>query len=249
MVIGLKTSASAMESQAERLAILANNLANVGAVGFKADHLEFFQLLTSPRAAGPASTAGPAAPLTPPPVSRVRTDYSQGPLRDTGAPLDVALEGPGFFVIGGGDGPRLTRAGSFVRTGEGTLATPDGAPVLDTSRQPLRLPSVPGPVRITEAGDVLVGESSAGKLLVVRPASFDALTREAGSRFAAPAEVELTPVADARVRQGVLEQSNVNPVLTLVEMIEALRIYEAAQRSARATDETLGRAVNDVGRT
>ena len=109
MVIGFRTSAAAMEGQAERLAVLANNLANVSTTGFKADHVEFIQSLSSPRAAGPLSP-GPAAPLSPPVLSRTRTEFSAGPLRETGNALDLAIEGRGFFVVQTPGGVRLTRA-------------------------------------------------------------------------------------------------------------------------------------------
>lgn len=247
MVSGLRTAAAAMEAQGERLAVLANNLANVTAGGFKADTLEFFQSPSSPRAAGPASPAGPAAPLAPTPASRTRTDFSPGGLQETGNPLDLAVEGQGFFVLGAAAGPRLTRAGAFTRTRDGLLAAADGTPVLDQRRQPLRLPER-GRIQVDETGQVTADGSALGQLLVVDPPAVERLTKEGGTRFVPPPDLALVPATKAKVRQGVLELSNVNPVLTLVEMIDALRVYEAAQRASRGLDETLGRAVNDVGR-
>lgn len=248
MVIGLGTAASAMEAQSERLAVLANNLANVTSGGFKADHLEFFQSLTSPRAAGSASPAGPAAPLVLPPAARTRTDFTPGPLRETGNALDVAIEGPGFFVLRTQAGLRLTRAGAFTRNSDGMLATSDGTPVLDQSQKPLRLPDR-GPIQVDETGQVTADGNAIGQLFLVAPSPLGRLTKEGATRFVAPPDMDLAPSSKVRVRQGVIEQSNVNPVLTLVEMIDALRTYEAAQRVARGADETLSRAVNDVGRT
>lgn len=247
MVTGLHTAASAMGAQTERLAVLANNLANAGAAGFKADHLEFFQLLTSPRAAGSVSPTDPAAPPSPTTTLRNRTDFSAGPLRETGNPLDVAIEGPGFFVVDSANGLRLTRAGTFARTSGGVLATIDGTPVLDARRQPVPLPEG-GRIEIADDGTVLVDGAQVGQLLIVNP-DIRTLSREDGTRFVPPADASLAPFSQAQVRQGALELANVNPILTLVEMIDALRVYEAAQRAARGVDETLGRAVNDVSRT
>lgn len=246
MVTGLQTSASAMEAQSERLAVLANNLANISAGGFKAEAMEFFQSLSSPRAAGPVSPAGSAAPLSPP-APRVRTNFAQGPLVETNNPLDVAIDGPGFFVVRTAAGPRLTRAGSFTRAADGSLTTADGSPVLDDRQRPLRLPDS-GRIVMDDTGQITVDGNPAGKLLIVTPPRLDQLDKDGGTRFVPPADLPLTPASQVRVRQGALEQSNVNPVLTLVEMIDALRVYEAAQRAARGLDETLGRAVNDVGR-
>lgn len=246
MVTGLRTSAAAMEAQTERLAVLANNLANVTTGGYKADHLEFFQSLTSPRAAGSVSPTGPAAPLVPPPLSRTRTDFSIGSLRETGNPLDLAIEGPGFFVVKTPGGLRLTRAGAFTRTSDGQLAAPDGAPVLDQGKQPIRLPER-GQVQVDPTGQVSADGATVGQLLIVDPPR-DRLTKDGGTRFLPSPDARLTPMAQGRVLQGVVEGSNVNAVLTLVEMIDALRVYESAQRAARGLDETLGRAVNEVGR-
>jgi flagellar basal-body rod protein FlgG len=246
MVIGFRTAASAMEAQGERLAVLANNLANVSTTGFKADHLEFYQSLSSPRAAGSLSP-GPAAPSPAPVLARTRTDFSAGPLRETGNALDLALEGPGFFVIQTPGGLRLTRAGAFVRATDGTLATPDGAPVLGDGRQPLTLAGG-GRVQVSSDGQVSVDGAAVGRLLVVDPRGTDRLAKAGASRFAPPPDMDLAPAPTAQVRQGALEQSNVNPVLTLVEMMTALRVYESAQRAARSSDETLARAINDVGR-
>lgn len=248
MVSGLKSAASAMDAQQERLAVLANNLANVTAVGFKADQSQFLQLLTSPRAAGPVSPTGSAAPLPElPGVMQVRTDFSAGPVRETGNPFDLALEGPGFFVLRGQGGQRLTRMGTFMRGADGTLMTGDGTQVLGADAQPIVLPDR-GRVTIDERGQISVDGAQVGALLVVEPDALERLTKEGGTRFIAPEDLPLPPAATTVVRQGALEGSNVNPVLTLVEMIDALRIYEAAQHAAHGVDDTLKRAVNDVGR-
>jgi flagellar basal body rod protein FlgG len=235
-----------MEAQGDRLAILANNLANVTTAGYKADRLEFFQPLFSPHAAGPVTSAGPAAPL-PAAVSRTRTEFSAGPMRQTGNPLDLALDGAGFFVVSTSAGPRLTRAGAFARSTDGLLTAADGAPVLARNMQTMKVPENET-INVDATGMVRAGASTVGQLLIVAPRDPSPLVKDGGTRFAPPDSMPLEPASDPRVVQGALEQSNVNPVLTLVEMIDALRVYEAAQRAARSLDETLGRAVNDVGR-
>jgi len=237
-----------MDAQNERLAVLANNLANATAAGYKADQPEFFQLLTSPRAAGSVSPTGSAAPLPElPGVVHTRVDFSPGPVRETGNPFDVALEGRGFFVVRGDNGNRLTRAGTFTRLSDGSLGTLDGVPVLGSDGRPLTLPDR-GRVEVDERGNVGVDGAQVGTLMIVQPQDHSRLTKEAGTRFAVPADLDLPPATDVTVRQGAVEQSNVNPILTLVEMIDALRVYEAAQKAARGVDETVSRAVNDVGR-
>jgi flagellar basal-body rod protein FlgF len=247
MVSGLRSAAAAMHAQGERLTVLANNLANVTAAGYKADHPEFFQLLTSPRAAGLISPISSAAPPELPGEVHTRTEFSTGPLRETGNPLDVALEGRGFFVVRTDAGQRLTRAGTFTRSADGTLATPDGAAVLGVGNQPVALPEGRR-VEIDERGNVNVDGAQVATLLILDAPNLEGLRKEGGTRFVAPDDLALTPAQDTTVRQGAIELSNVNPILTLVEMIDALRVYEAAQRSAHSVDETLQRAVNEVGR-
>jgi len=248
MVSGLQTAASAMDAQNERLAVLANNLANATAAGYKADQPEFFQLLTSPRAAGSVSPTGSAAPLPElPGVVHTRIDFSSGPVRETGNPLDVALEGRGFFVVRGDNGNRLTRAGTFTRLSDGSLGTHDGLTVQGADGRPVAVPER-GRLEIDERGNVSVEGTQMGTLMIVEPRELTKLHKEAGTRFSVPADLDVPTATDVTVRQGAIEQSNVNPILTLVEMIDALRVYEAAQKAARGVDETVSRAVNDVGR-
>lgn len=248
IVSGLGIAASAMDAQSERLAVLANNLANVAAAGFKAEHLSFVQLLTSPRAAGSESPTDPAAPLPVRSQSRTRTDFSPGTMRETGNPLDVALETRGFFVVGSATDPRLTRAGTFMRGRDGALVTPDGTPVLDARRRPIQLPDR-GTIEIDDAGTLNVDGATVAQLWIVDLPRPEVLTRDGGTRFAVPPGTDLPAARNPGVRQGVVEQSNVNAILTLVEMVDAMRVYEASQRAAKGVDETLSRVVNDVPRT
>ena len=99
-----------------------------------------------------------------------------------------------------------------------------------------------------ERGNVSVEGTQMGTLMIVEPRDLTKLHKEAGTRFSVPADLDVPTATDVTVRQGAIEQSNVNPILTLVEMIDALRVYEAAQKAARGVDETVSRAVNDVGR-
>jgi flagellar basal-body rod protein FlgF len=247
IVSGLGTAASAMDAQSERLAVLANNLANVAAAGFKTEHLSFAQLLTSPRAVGSVPPTDPTAPLPTRPLSETRTDFSPGPMRETGNPLDVALDGRGFFVVGSAIDPRLTRAGTFMRGRDGALVTADGMPVLDTRRRPIQLPDR-GTLEIDDAGTITVDGQTVATIWVTEIARADRLIRDGGTRFIAPAGTDMPNARNPGVRQGVIEQSNTNAILTLVEMVDALRVYEASQRAAKGVDETLSRVVNDVPR-
>ena len=193
------------------------------------------------------SPTGSAAPPELPGEVQTRTEFSTGPLRETGNALDFALEGRGFFVIRSEGGDRLTRAGTFTRSAEGVLSTPDGAAVLGIDGRPIALPER-GRIAVDEQGNLSIDDAQVATLRIVDTQELERLRKEGGTRFVAPADLELTAAQGVTVRQGVIELSNVNPILTLVEMIDALRVYEAAQRSARSVDDTLRRAVNEVGR-
>lgn len=246
MVSGLYTAAWGMDAQIERLTILANNLANLSTAGFKADHPEFSQFLTSPTPAGPVPPTGPAGPPSSMPVLyRIVTDHSPGTIRETGNSLDLAINGPGFFVLDTAFGPRLTRAGNFSRSADGVLVASDGLPVRGISGN---INLLNGTVTVDSDGQVIVDGQSQGQLLIVNPSKLASLTKTGGARFIPPENEPLVAAPAAVVRQGAIELSNVNPVVTLVALIDAMRTYEAAQRAARSADETMGKAANDLGR-
>lgn len=223
--------------------LLANNLANASTTGFKRDDL----LRPAPAPWGPVPTAvgwWPAAGL--PPAPEAWTDFSQGALRETGRELDLALEGPGFFVIDTPAGPRYTRAGAFVLTRDGQLSTPEGFPVLGEAG-PLTLRS-PRPV-VTGEGEVREGNAGVGRLRIVEFPPETRLRKVGGNLFAPdPEGVTPLPARAVRVAQGVLEAANVNPVEEMVGLISVLRAWEAYQRALQAMDETAREATEELGR-
>jgi flagellar basal-body rod protein FlgF len=150
-------------------------------------------------------------------------------------------------VVGSATDPRLARAGTFLRSHNGALTTSDGTPVLDARRRPIQLPDQ-GAIEVDQSGTISADGGTIAQLWIVDPPRVDALKRDGGTRFLPPPDLDLSPARNAQVRQGVIEQSNVNPVLTLVEMVDAMRVYEASQRAARGVDETLSHVVNDVAR-
>jgi flagellar basal-body rod protein FlgG len=243
LTIGWAFAAGAMQRQAERLDVVANNLANAATGGYKAQVVGFDRLLAA--ALVPASAFD--APAAPPTVlaARTGTDFSPGPVTQTGRPLDAAIEGPGFFVVEGRRGPELTRNGAFTRDAQGRLVTLDGLPVLGADRRPVTLPAA-GAARLTPDGTVVVNGAPVGRLLLVDVPTAR-LGRASGPRFVPTPDTPLVP-APVRLVPGALEGSNVNPILTLVELVDVLRTYEAAQRAVRQIDDTVGRAINDVGR-
>ena len=247
MLRGLYTAASGMLARQVQQERLANDLANVNTAGYKRERLvtaSFPELLLSrleppaPAAVGPLGTGTVVADAGP--------DLAQGPLQETGRPQDLALEGEGFFAVAGPDGVYYTRAGHFQVGPEGLLQTPAGWPVLGVGGIPLVVGS--DDFEVTPDGQVVAGGIPVGvvaRVTFVNPAGL----RKVGENLFAPtAEAgAVVPVATP-VRQGYLEQSNVDPVRAVVELLDNFRAFEAAQRALQAQDQTLGLAINEVGR-
>jgi flagellar basal-body rod protein FlgF len=153
-------------------------------------------------------------------------------LRQTGAPLDLALEGDGFFVVQTARGERYTRAGSFALNADGQLVTQ------------------PGEIGVGEDGTVSVSGRAVERLRIVRFNSPSAaLTKEGDSLFAANGSERPTEANNARVLQGSLESSNVNPLAELSAMIENSREFDSLQRSVTLLMNDLGRKIaGEIGR-
>jgi len=229
---------SGMHAQWQRQEILANNLANASTVGFKQDNLTVKH--GTPQA-GPGGTTVLGTH-----VITQWTDFSQGGLHQTDRSLDVALSGPGFFVVQTPAGPRYTRAGAFSVNAQGTLVSAGGFPVLGQGGSiTVRSPKVTfGP-----QGEVQDNGQTVDTLRVVDFPKPYALVKEGRGLFA-PADPKVQPEAakDYQVVGGALEESNVNAVRTMVDMIDMLRKYEAAHRAIQAHDEAARYPSNDMGR-
>lgn len=253
MLQSLKISESGMIGQQQKLEIIANNLANANTPGFKRLLTTFEEVPAPQRGPRPfdvqRGVEPSLRPIAPGSTMRMRTslDLSQGSLRATGNPLDVAIDGDGFFVVGAPDGEAYTRNGSFALDAEGRLSTRDGLPVLGEGG-PIEIP--PGArVEVASDGMVRANGLEIARLRLVRPANRAALSPEGDTRMrratGAPAP-EQVPAEEIRVQSGFLEESNANPVSELVQMITAQRIFEAGQRVLSTNDETLRKSVNEL---
>jgi flagellar basal-body rod protein FlgG len=228
-----------MLGQWQRHEVLANNLANVSTAGFKADDLT----LVPRQPIGPSAVAGPTAGAW---AVVQWTDFSQGPLRETGRTLDVALNGPGFFVVQTPRGVRYTRAGAFELSADGRLVTRQGFPVLG-ERGSIVLGS--DRVRIGPGGELHQDGRRLDTLRVVDFPKPYRLLKEGDGLFSVADPAGVPELARGyEVVGGALEGSNVNPVAMMVNMIDLLRRYEAAQRVIQAVDETARWATNEIGR-
>ncbi len=236
---GLYIAASGMLAEQVRQDQIANDLANASTTGYKADRSaqrSFGDMLLENSATG--AVIGPLGLGAH--IAEIRTDLSQGPLHQTGEPLDVAVNGPGFLAVQTPQGVRYTRDGELALDAGGRLVSSAGLPVLGTGGQPI---TVSGSDKLTIAPDGRVTSDGrqVGTLAVVSLANPQKQgdTLFTGTPGARPAGTELV--------QGSLEGSGVDPVRTMVDMIASLRAFESSQRVIHAIDETLAKAVSSVG--
>ncbi|MCH7472090.1 flagellar basal-body rod protein FlgG [bacterium] len=259
MMRSLFTGASGMRGQQFRIDVTANNLANANTVGFKSDRAEFADLLYQQlRRPGGTSATGiqwPTALEVGLGVTYVGTakNFAQGSYLSTGQPLDMIIEGDGFFQVQLGDGTiGYTRDGSFkldaagsVVNNEGLLmipsiTVPEDAIQTTISRDGSVFVSLPGQVESTQVGQITL-------VRLVNPQGLEAI----GGNVYKETDASGTPLEDiagqsglGAIRQGFLEASNVSVVDELVNLIISQRAYEANSRSVQTADEMLQSAVN-----
>jgi flagellar basal-body rod protein FlgF len=235
MIRGISLAASAMVARSRQQDALANNLANAETAGFKRQSI-FMRRLE-------AAQTDKRQPWLIPLQEGNYTDFTQGPLDQTGDPLHLALEGSGFFVVETPEGERFTRGGNFSRSEAGELVTADGFQVLGDS----------GPITLT-GDDITIGEHGEisdsgvekGKLRIVNFTDPQALTSLGRNLFFSREEPQ--PDSESVVRQGYIERANFDLVHQMVEMMTTFRYFETAQKAVQIQDATLDRAVNQVGR-
>jgi flagellar basal body rod protein FlgG len=235
-------------AQDYRQSVLANNLANVDTPGFKPDRVAFVERLNASMARGTARH-GLLEPMTGGVFEApVYTDFTQGGLVATGAPLDVALEGDGFLAVQTADGVRYTRDGRMLMDKDGGLVhAGSGGRVLDSSGRPLVLsPGRAGRVSIDETGLIRQAGETIGRLGIVGFEDRSGLEKEGRNLFAAG--TARPGPSGGVVRQGYTEASGAEPVEGLVEMIAASRAYQMNATLISLQDESLGRVVNELGR-
>jgi flagellar basal-body rod protein FlgF len=235
------SAASGLRARMESLDMLANNIANTSTIGYKADR-EFYSLYAAEEAAGPIS-----GPDTLPVIERPWTDFSQGELRATGNPLDVALSGKGFFSVNAPAGRLFTRDGSFRLSPAGVLVTTDGYPVRSRDGQALTL-SPGSPVDITPEGVVRQNGQEAGQLEVVDFPGPVTLQKQGRNYFRPDARTQPGPAAGYEVHQGKIEGSNAPGAEAAVRLVSVMRQFEMLQKAASLGAEMNRKAVEEVAK-
>jgi len=237
-------AASGIRARIESLDMLANNLANASAPGFKADR-EFYNLYQSAEAAdSPAGTTPPVLPV----IERQWTDFGQGSLTPTGNSLDLALNGKGFFVAQSPSGTVYTRSGSLRISAQGSLETHDGYAVQGQDGKPIQLDSSK-PVDISADGTVRQDGQDVSRLAVVDMPDPQALSKRGSNYFWLDSSaIQPIPATQADVLQGQLEAANSQPAESAVRLVNIMRQFETLQKAMAIGAEMNKRAIDEVAK-
>jgi len=217
--------------------VVANNIANMATTGFRREGVVFAEYVSATGRDSESLSMGDA-------IGR-SISPAQGAISRTNGEFDIAIEGPGFFLVETPEGQALTRAGNFIRNEVGELVTPEGYRLLDAGGAPV---FVPAQVRgIAVAGDGTLSADGAPLTRIGGWAPIDPteLSRQAGTVFNAPTGVE--PLEDVRFIHGALEASNVDPVSEIARMIKVQRAYELGQSFLDAEDSRVRDFLRTVG--
>lgn len=244
MIDTTRYTLQALQAVTRAQEITANNLANINTPGFRADQIYFHSMLA---AAGrnDAHHADPGQVIT----------RESGRIEQTGNPLDVAIQGDGFFQIRSGDTYYLTRNGRFQLNQDGVLVDPFGGFVQGVGGD-ISIQAVSGDDS-TQSGTNLVISSDGivyrnGKpedtIKVLNIDDYRQLNRESNSWFSVKDEAVLTEVASPNLFQGGFETSNVDSLKEMVGMMKHAQMFESLQRTFVTADEVMARSISSLGR-
>lgn len=223
------------------LDIIAHNLANMDTTAYKVERPLFHTYLTAIRdVEGRHDNA------------RMVNDYgmtrdmSEGALKSTDNPLDLAIQGKGYFMVSTADGERYTRNGHFNLSADGQLVTSDGDPVLDSNHSPITFAQDETDLKVAQDGSISSSAGEKGKIGVVEFANEGDLTRTGGSLYTT-SETPTTPDT-VDVQQGMLEQSNVVPIVEMTTMIDVMRAYTTSSQMLKQSDDLSEKAIGSLGK-
>ena len=220
--------------------VVANNIANMNTSGFKGERMMFVEHLVKSK--GGENILGEKLSYVRD-ISTMR-DLSEGPQEQTGNPLDLAINGDGYFIIQTDTGNRYTRNGRFKLDEGGQLVNQAGQPVLSDGGQPFFFAPGDGKPVSGPDGTVSTRNGQLGRIAVVNFQNQHQLRPGAGGLFAT--EAAPTPVESPRVQQGMLEGSNVQPVVEMSRLIEVQRTYEGVRNFLEKEDERMRRMIKDL---
>jgi len=256
MIRGLYTAASAMMAQMIQTDTMANNLANLSTAGFKRSSINFQSLHEDVISRFNGFDATPIGKISTGILAgSASQDFSQGTMIPTGNVLDMAIQGEGLFTLQDDAGKvSYTRNGSFHLNDNNQLVAQNGERVLDTQNQPITVPKTSKTIETDRFGTIQVDNTKIAKIKVTQFNDPRLLERVGSNRYELRKEFSedgnvKVQAGEYKIFQGNIENSNVNVVSELVKNVEGLRMYEALQKNIHFQNETLGKAINEAGRT
>jgi len=237
LLIGLSQQIAAYRS----MDVIANNLANISTPAFKREVVKFEEFVQQVQ-----PSEGPTGAQT---VSFVKDtgvvrDLGEGRMETTGAPFDLAINGKGYFAVQTAAGERYSRNGHLALNADGELVTDTGDPILGDGG-PMTITVDDGDIHIAADGTVSGKQGQIGKLRVVDFANERSLQKEGASLYAT--DQSPTTASNAKIVQGMLESSNVEPVIEISHMIEVMRAYQATATLTQSQDDLKRQAIDKLG--
>lgn len=221
--------------------VMADNIANANTLGFKAERVLFSDWIARQQGADAPRGGGAIA------YTQDRATYREqqpGSLSHTGNPLDLAITAQGFFTVNTPQGPRLTRAGRFELTPDGTIADATGDALLDVNGRPIQLAVSDTQISIAGDGTVSSENGQIGKIGVVQPHDAMRLSAEGGSRDRADTPTD--PVAAPKIVQGAVEESNVQPISEMTRMMAGLRQFQFVTQFIQGESDRQQSAIDKI---
>jgi flagellar basal-body rod protein FlgG len=234
MIKGIYTAARALDSKMRNLEIVANNLANVNTAGYKRE-LPFSEVIDQ---------------FGNPQIQQA-SDFRTGELAQTSNPLDLAVSGNGFFVVQNGNNLQITRNGKFSISSDGFLVNQQGSKVMG-SNGAINIDKLQsddqGVITVSNSGEIKLGDKVVDNLLIVNPDNPQDSARTSGENFILGTnDFTTTPESDYQIKQGYYEESNVNPIKEMQDMILLNNQYDSAHKMINYLDKSLDEA-NQIGK-
>ncbi|GBD95541.1 MAG TPA: flagellar basal-body rod protein FlgF [Nitrospirae bacterium] len=235
MYKGIYIALSGAMLKSRHMDIFAQNIANANTTGYKKERISFRDYII-PVDNNPGSRPDGRVMTE---LSGIVTDFSEGSLIMTGNPLDLAINGEGFFTL---EGDRYTRNGNFRISSDGYLVTQDGVKVLGDGG-PIAVQG--SNIDITPSGEIIVDDISVGRLKIAGFPDKGVLSKLSGGMFTAK---KGGVRVDSGISQGFLEGSNLNVIREMVRMLKSLREFESYQKMIQVFDEAASKTINEMGR-
>jgi flagellar basal body rod protein FlgG len=248
MNVGLYQSAASLSALERWQDAVSQNIGAGQVPGYRGRTVSFSsqddgQFTLGSAAAGSGSSQGASFPTANKSVS-----FKAGEMQPTGRPLDLAIQGTGFFQVQMPDGTRAyTRNGTFSQRADGTLVNASNDPVLSEAGNPIVLNSSGGPVTVTQDGTVSQGDAQVARISVTSFSNTAGLVPISSSLLVASPSAGAAAAEHPGVIQGYIESSNVSPLFEMVNLVQVSRVYEANQKVISNADQRAQKTMDALG--